>query len=247
VSGNLAVAPFNDVSLLAEELATANRILFQRGVVDGFGHVSVRHPQRPDRFLISRSVAPALVTASDIQELDLDANPVSPGNPPTYLEKFIHSEIYRARPDVAAVVHSHSPSIVPFSVVSGVPLRAMCHMSGFLGSDTPVFEIRTVAGRASDLLVRNRELGAALAKSLGSSSVVLMRGHGSTAVGSTLHQAVFRAVYTEVNARLQSEAMRLGPITYLTDEEGVATSKVNDTAIDRAWDLWARACKTSVL
>lgn len=246
-SGGVAVASSNDIEMVAQELATANRILFQRGVVDGFGHVSVRHPHHPDRFLISRSIAPALVTADDVQELDLDGNPLAPGTPPTYLEKYIHSEIYRARPDVGAVVHSHSPAILPFSVVSSVPLRPMCHMSGFLGSQTPVFEIRTVAGRGSDLLVRNRELGVALAKTLGSSAVVLMRGHGSTAVGRNLHQAVFRAVYTEVNARLQSEALRLGPVNYLTEEEAFATAASNDGAIDRAWDLWVRACRNGVV
>ncbi len=246
VAGGVAVDP-NQLEAVAQELATANHILFQRGVLDGFGHVSVRHPHRPDRFLIARSIAPALVAAADVQELDLDGNAVSAGSPPTYQEKYIHSEIYRARPDVGAVVHSHSPSILPFSVVSSVPLRAMCHMSGFLGAQTPVFEIRSVAGRGSDLLVRNPELGVALAKALGSNPVVLMRGHGSTAVGRNLRQAVFRAVYTEVNARLQAEAIRLGPVNYLTEEESLATTATNDGAIDRAWDLWVRASRNGVL
>lgn len=245
-AGGIAVAS-NQLETVVQDLATANRILFQRGVVDGFGHVSVRHPHHSDRFLIARSIAPALVTPEDIQELDLDGNAVTPGSPPTYQEKYIHSEIYRARADVGAVVHSHSPSILPFSVVSSVPLRAMCHMSGFLGLQTPVFEIRDAAGRGSDLLVRNRELGVALAKTLGANPVVLMRGHGSTAVGRNLRQAVFRAVYTEVNARLQSEALRLGPVNYLTEEEAVATAAANDSSIDRAWDLWVRASRNGVI
>jgi HCOMODA/2-hydroxy-3-carboxy-muconic semialdehyde decarboxylase len=226
------------------ELVDANHILFDQGVVDGFGHVSVRHPERRDRFLLARSMAPALVTEKDVLEYDLDGNPVVPGSPPAYLERFIHGEIYRKRGDVVSVVHSHSPSVVPFSVVTGTRLRPVCHMCGFLGAATPVFEIRDVAGPGSDLLIRDSRLGAALAQSLGQGAAVLMRGHGSTVVGGTLRQAVFRAVYTEVGARLQSEAMRLGPVTYLTEEEAVATAATNDAQIDRAWLLWLKAARS---
>jgi len=206
--------------------------------VDGFGHVSVRHGERPDRFLLARSMAPALVEASDLLTFDLDGNAV--GNDPRtpYLERFIHGEIYRARPDVMAVVHSHSPCVIPFGVASGTPLRAICHMSGFLGAAAPVFEIRDAAGPASDMLIRDRALGAALARSLGSNAVVLMRGHGSTVVGKSVRQAVFRAVYTEVNARLQAEALRLGPVNYLTGEEAANASAANDGQLNRAWELW---------
>jgi HCOMODA/2-hydroxy-3-carboxy-muconic semialdehyde decarboxylase len=220
-----------------EELVDANHILFQQGVLDGFGHVSARDQRRADRFLLARSMAPVLVSAADIMTFGLDGNPLDDERTP-YLERFIHSEIYRARPDVMAIVHSHSPCVIPFGVVSGVPLRAICHMSGFLRSATPVFEIRTAAGPASDLLIRDRKLGAALARSLAASAVVLMRGHGSTAVGASLRQAVFRAIYTEVNARLQSEALRLGPVTYLNDEEADLASATNDGQINRAWELW---------
>lgn len=222
------------------DLVVANHILFHQGVVDGFGHVSLRHPGRADRFLLSRSMAPALVEAGDILCFDLDAEPVTPEAPPAYLERFIHAEIYRARPDVMAVVHSHSPAVVPFGVVGGVPLRPVCHMCGFLGRGAPVFEIRDTAGDATDLLIRDRRLGAALARSLGSAAAVLMRGHGSTVVGASLRQAVFRAVYTEVGARLQSEALRLGAVTYLTEGEAAAASASNDGQIGRAWDLWRR-------
>lgn len=233
------------VSSAISELVDANHILFDQGVVDGFGHVSQRHPVRPDQFLLARSMAPALVTAQDVLAFDLDAAPIEAAGPTVYLERFIHSEIYRRRPDVVAVVHSHSPAVVPFSVVSGTRLRPVCHMCGFLGAETPVFEIRDVAGPGSDLLIRDARLGAALAQSLGHhGAAVLMRGHGSTVVGSTLRQAVFRAVYTEVGARLQSEAMRLGPVTYLTEEEAVATARTNDGQIDRAWLLWLKAARS---
>ena len=222
---------------LVDELVDANHILFHQGVVDGFGHVSARDPERADRFLLSRSMAPALVARADIVRFDQEGNAVRDSRP-AYLERFIHAEIYRARPDVMAVVHSHSPCVIPFGVASGTALRAICHMSGFLGPATPVFEIRSIAGRASDLLIRDRALGAALARSLGAHAVVLMRGHGSTTVGASVRQAVFRAIYAEVNARLQSEALRLGSVTYLTDAEATAASAANDGQINRAWELW---------
>jgi len=232
------------VSSTIRELVDANHILFDQGVVDGFGHVSVRHPPSPDRFLLARSMAPGLVTEKDILVFDLDGAPVEKGGPAAYLERFIHSEIYRKRPDVVAVIHSHSPSVVPFSAVPGTKLRPIFHMCGFLGAGTPVFEIRDFAGPSSDLLISDNRLGSALAQTLGSGPAVLMRGHGSTVVGSTLRQAVFRAVYTEVGARLQSEAMKLGPVTYLTEGEAIATTNTNNTQIDRAWFLWLKAARS---
>ena len=225
------------------ELVDANHILFDQGVVDGFGHVSVRHPARADRFLLARSMAPALVTERDVLEFDMEGAAVEEGGPAAYLERFIHSEIYRRRGDVHAVVHSHSPSVVPFGVVKAARLQPMFHMCGFLGGSTPVFEIRDFAGDGSDLLISNKQLGAALAQSLGRGPAVLMRGHGSTVVGSNLRQAVFRAVYTEVGARLQTEAMRLGPVTYLTEEETIATTNTIGTQIDRSWLLWLKAAE----
>jgi HCOMODA/2-hydroxy-3-carboxy-muconic semialdehyde decarboxylase len=227
-----------DATRAIDELVAANHILFDQGVVDGFGHVSVRHPASGDRFLLARSIAPALVTAADIMEFDLDANPLDAGGRALYLERFIHSEIYRARPDAGAVVHSHSPAVVPFSVARGVALRAVWHLGGILGEGCPVFEIREAAGPGTDLLIRNRALGAALAKSLGPGPVVLMRGHGCTVVGSTVRHAVFNAVYTELSAALQSEAMRLGAVTYLTREEAEAAAACNAAQIDRSWELW---------
>jgi ribulose-5-phosphate 4-epimerase/fuculose-1-phosphate aldolase len=222
---------------LVEELVAANRILFDQGVVDGYGHVSVRHDKRPDRFILSRSRSPGLVTTADLIEYDLDSNPVSDPRP-GYLERFIHGEIFRARPDVMAVIHSHAPSVIPFGIVEGVTLRPVFHMSGFLGTGAPVFEIRDVVGNGSDMLIRDRKLGVGLAKVLGAGSTVLMRGHGSTAAGLTLRQTVFRAIYTEVNARLQAEAMRLGKVNYLTQEEAAAAAAMNDANLNRTWDLW---------
>jgi HCOMODA/2-hydroxy-3-carboxy-muconic semialdehyde decarboxylase len=203
---------------LVEELVAANRILFRQGVVDGFGHVSVRDGRRGDRFLLARSMAPALVTAADVMTFDLAGEPVLPAGSAVYAERFIHSEIYRARADVHAVVHSHSPAVIPFGVVSSAPLRAIYHMGGFLGRSVPIFDIRSAAG-----------------------PVVLMRGHGATAVAGDLRQAVYRAIYTEMNARLQMEAMRLGPVVYLSDEEAENAAATNARQVDRAWELWKMA------
>jgi HCOMODA/2-hydroxy-3-carboxy-muconic semialdehyde decarboxylase len=226
---------------LVEDLVDANRILYHFGVVDGFGHVSARHPDDASRFLISRSMAPALVTAADLMAIHLDGRPVSENAPTAYLERFIHSEIYRARSDVVAIVHSHSAAVIPFGIVPGATLMPVSHMGGFIGEGAPVFEIRNTAGTNSDMLVRTPELGAALAQSLGGRNIVLMRGHGSTVVGFNLRQAVYRAVYAEVNARQQSEALKLGAPIYLTPGEAVESAKANDGQQDRAWNLWKRA------
>lgn len=223
---------------LADELVAANRILAKRGVVDGFGHVSVRDPADAGHFLIARSMAPALVSRDDLMRIDLDGVPGD--DRPAYLERFIHAAIYRMRDDVQAVVHSHSVSVIPFGVVAGVPLRPIYHMSGFLGRGAPVFEIRDACGDASDMLIRTLALGRALAESLGRESAVLMRGHGSTVVGGSLPQAVFRAVYLEVNAAVQMQALQLGPVNYLTPAEAAAAAASNDGQIGRTWALWRR-------
>ena len=228
---------------LLEDLVDANHILFNESVVDAFGHVSVRHDKQPDRFLLARNMAPALVRAKDIQQFDLDSNLTDDDSRRVYLERFIHGEIYRARPDVAAVVHSHSPSVVPFSAVEGAKFRPISHMCGFLGDGAARFEIREFAGDATDLLVRNGALGVALAKTLGNGNVVLMRGHGSTVVGPTLKHAVYRAIYTEVNARMLTEALRLGDVEYLSRSEALATMKTNEGQLERPWALWKAAAR----
>jgi HCOMODA/2-hydroxy-3-carboxy-muconic semialdehyde decarboxylase len=220
-----------------DDLVWANRILVNENVLDGFGHVSVRDPLQTDRFLIARSMAPALVTTADVLTCDLDGYVHDAQGRRTYMERFIHSEIYRARPDVLAVVHSHSPALIPFGV-TGARLRPICHMSSFLGSLTPVFEIRMAAGENTDMLVRNTELGRALADTLGPHQVALMRGHGGVAVGVSLPQAVFRAVYTESNARLQAQAMALGAVEYLSAGEAEAATETNNGQLERPWQLW---------
>lgn len=221
------------------DLVTANHILHSQSVVDGFGHVSARHPTHLDRFFLSRSRAPALVAANDIILFGHDGEPVDPSHPPIYLERFIHAAIYRARPDVHAVVHTHSKSVIPFGAVADVRLLPISHMAGFLGEGPPRFEIREFAGDETDLLIRDNRLGDALARVLGTAPVILMRGHGATSVGRDLQQAVFRAVYTEWNASIQAQAMALGRPIYMTKEEADAASDSNDKQISRAWDFWA--------
>jgi len=220
-----------------EDIVVGSRILADFGVVDGFGHVSARSPTNPNHFLMSRSLAPALVTADDIMEFDLDGNPVDARGRAVFLERFIHSEIYKARPDVMSVVHTHSPGVIPFSV-SKVPLRAMFHNPAFLAVGVPVWDIRKDFGETS-MLVANAALGKSLAETLGDKPVVLMRGHGDVAVGPTTKMAVFRAYYTDVNARLQAQALALGgEPNYLTPGEGVKADQTNFAVIDRIWNLW---------
>src|SRR5947209_3083480 len=181
------------------DLALANRILANEGVLDAYGHVSIRHPADPNRYLLSRSLAPALITAADIVEFDLDSKPVTPTQARLFTERFIHGSIYQARPDVKAIVHSHSPAVIPFGV-SDVPLKPVFHLGAFLYGGVPVFEISQFTDDG-EMLIRDARLGDALATSLGGKIVVLMRGHGNVVVGPTLQHAVFRAIYTEVTAR----------------------------------------------
>ena len=221
---------------LIDRLVYANRILYDQGIVDGLGHVSVRHPDQEDVFLLSCNRAPGMVKRQDIVCYDLDGNAVSETNERPSLERFIHSEIYRARPDVVAVVHSHSPSVIPFAITQN-PLKPVFHMSGFLGSGSAHFEIREAAGN-TDMLIRSAYLGEALAKSLGKHNCVLMRGHGSTVVGTSLEQVIYRAIYAEVNAKLQLAANGLGEISFLNEEEAKLSSDMNDGQIPRSWNLW---------
>lgn len=221
---------------LVENLVLANRILYDQGVVDGLGHASVRHDSAPGVFLLSCNRAPGMVRRRDIVCYDYDGNAVSETTERPYLERFIHAEIYRLRPDVRAVVHSHSPSVIPFGV-TGNRLRPVFHMAGFLGGGSAHFEIRD-AGGDTDMLIRNGALGQALARALGDCSCVLMRGHGSTVVGHSLEQAIYRAIYAEVNAKLQLAASGLGEITFLNEREARLSSDTNDGQIPRSWNLW---------
>jgi HCOMODA/2-hydroxy-3-carboxy-muconic semialdehyde decarboxylase len=225
------------LAAIKRELAIAGRVLVRQGVLDAFGHVSARDPLQPDRFLMPRRRPPALVEPDDILAFDFDGSPIEAEGPPVFLERFIHAAIYAARPDAMAVIHSHSPRAVAFSVTSA-PLRAVCHTCGFLGEGAPTFEIRDVAGDASDLLIRDLALGRALAEVLGPHALVLMRGHGSTCVGASIPHAVYRAVYAEINARIQLDAARLGQITYLTEAEAATAEATAPLQVERCWDLW---------
>jgi ribulose-5-phosphate 4-epimerase/fuculose-1-phosphate aldolase len=226
---------------LVDDLVAGNRILVDQGVLDGYGHVSARHDKDPTRFLMSRSIAPELVTAADVMEYDLDANPLDARGRASYLERFIHGAIYRARADVKAVVHNHSPSVIPFGTTT-VPLRPLYHMGAFLGGGVPVFDIKAAAGGPTDMLVRTLPLGHALAQALGGRPVALMRGHGAVVVGVDLRQAVFRSVYTEVNARLQTQAMSLsgGAVTYLDPDEAQMAEAAIGGTLNRPWELWKK-------
>jgi HCOMODA/2-hydroxy-3-carboxy-muconic semialdehyde decarboxylase len=218
-----------------DDLVAANRILAEHGVIDAYGHVSMRSPDNPKRFLLARAIAPETVQAEDILEYDLDASPLDPRGRDSVNERFIHSEIYRARPDVVSVVHTHSPSVIPFSV-TGVKMRALFHMASFIGEGLPNFEIRKVK-KGSDLLVRDSRLGKALAKTLAAKPAVLMRGHGSAVTGESLQRAVGRSIYMEMSARLQMQAMLLSKnITFLDAAEVKASWPVQD--YKRAWPLW---------
>ena len=225
-----------------EELVLAHRILANEGVLDAFGHASIRHPDNPEHFVIPRSLGPELVTQDDLQTFTVATNERVAGNPAApYAERAIHAAIYAARPDVLAVCHNHSPSIIPFGV-TGVPLRPIFHMAGLLGTQVPVWDPADEFGD-TDLLVRSLDQGRSLARTLGARRVVLMRGHGAAVAGASLREVVMACVYMEHNARLQLQALSLGqPIRYLSDGEIEATWgwQLSDFALARAWGSWAQ-------
>jgi ribulose-5-phosphate 4-epimerase/fuculose-1-phosphate aldolase len=251
VEGNAAAVEVADAleagaapaSQLIEDLVVANHILFDQGVVDAFGHISARHDANPNRFLLARNMAPGRVAADDIIEFTLDGDPVNASGRKVYLERFIHGEIYRRRPDVMAVVHSHSHSVVPLSVVKGMRLQAIFHMAGFVGQGAPVFEIRNAGGDSTDLLISSNHLGRALAECFDGNDIVLMRGHGSTVVGNSIRQSVYRAVYAELNARYQLQAMQLGEVTFLTEGESRTCVQNVEAQVQRPWDLWVEQAR----
>ncbi len=236
---NRAAVTAEDADRIAD-LVVANRILADQDVLDGYGHVSVRSAANPKHFFISVSRAPDLVSAADVCELHENSELLEqlPDGQRLYGERFIHGEIYRARPDVQCVVHTHSPGVIPFGV-SDVPLRAICHQAGFLRGPVPVFEIRATAGEDNGMLIQSNALGAAVARVLGDGPVVLMRGHGETVVAANLPQLVFRAIYTEVNARLVLDALKLGPSpNYLNAFELQRMGAHSDRFVDRPWESW---------
>jgi ribulose-5-phosphate 4-epimerase/fuculose-1-phosphate aldolase len=233
-----------------EDLALAYRILAAHGVVDAYGHVSLRTAANPHRYLLARAMAPELVTADDIVEFDLDSNPVKDPGASLYLERFIHGEVLKHRRDVNAVVHNHSPSVIPFGVTT-VPLRPLFNTGAFVGEGVPTFEIRDFQ-ESGDLLIKSPHLGHSLASVLGPKPAALMRGHGAVVVGDSLMLAVVRAVYLELSAKLQMQAMMIagpgGPIVYL-DEREVATINVRQSSANtwqRTWDLWCIKARAQI-
>jgi len=230
----------SDIDALKEELVTANRILAKERVLDSFGHVSLRHPEKPDSFLMSRARAPELVETADIMEFTLTGETIGakPGKP--YSERFIHAAIYEARPEVMSVVHNHSPSVIPFSV-TGKAMRPLMHMAAPIGSDIPKWDIRTHFGDRTNLLVTSMAMGRDLAACLGGRTVALMRGHGSVVVGRSLREAVFTSVYMEINADIQIKALAMGDVTYLSQGEidAITTARAGFTW-ERGWENWCR-------
>lgn len=222
------------VSAVLDDLVAANHILARKEVLDEYGHMSARDLAEPERFYMSRVSAPALVSAEGIAAFDLDGRAVGETGKRYHGERFIHSEIYRARPDVKAIVHCHAAALILFGA-TGAALRPVYHMAGFLGTGVPTFEIRDVAG-LSDMQVSSPPLGAALARSLGDHAVALMRGHGAVVVGASVKRAVYRAIYAVKNAQMQLDGSRLGEIAFLAPEEAAKFEAMLN--VDRAWALW---------
>ncbi len=217
------------------DLVAANRILAAHGVIDAYGHVSMRSPRNPGRYYVARAIAPETVQVEDLLEYDLDSRCIDEKGAESVRERFIHGEIYKARPDVMAVVHNHSPSVIPFGA-TGVPMRPIYHMAAFVGEGVPVFEIRDFE-KGTDLLVKSAFLGNALAKVLGAKPAALMRGHGATVVGENLPRAVGRSIYLEQSAQLQMQALLLSKnVTFLDDAEVKASNPVQN--YKRAWPMW---------
>ena len=224
---------------LLEELVTANRILAREGIVDSFGHISVRHPDKPQHFLLSRARAPDCIEADDIMEFTLDGTAVDARGRAPYLERFIHGAIFEARPDVHSVVHNHSPSVIPFSVTA-TKLKPLLHMCANIGHDVPVWDCHDKFGDTS-LLVENMEMGRDLARAMGAGRTILMRGHGATVLAPSIRHVVYVSIYLEVNAKLQMQAMAMGDIKFLTPGEvDKIIARTGPYSLNRAWENWCR-------
>jgi ribulose-5-phosphate 4-epimerase/fuculose-1-phosphate aldolase len=222
-----------------EELVTANRILAREGVVDAFGHASIRHPAFADRYILSRARAPECIEAEDLMEFSLEGEAIDARGRKPYAERFIHGAVYEARPDVQAVVHNHSPSVIPFGITR-TPLRPVMHMCASMGTEVPLWDSHASFGD-TNLLVTNMDMARDLAVALGSHAVALMRGHGCVVAGRSLREVVFNSVYLELNAQLQLQASTLGPITFLTDGEVAAILRTRGSfTYERAWERWCQ-------
>ena len=229
----------NRLDFVLEELVTANRILANEGIVDSFGHVSARHPDNPQHYLLSRARAPQLAEIGDIMEFTLDGTPVDPRGRAPYLERFIHGALYEARPNVMSVVHNHSESVIPFGV-TGKKIKPIFHMGASIGHDVPVWDSHDRFGDTA-LLVENMDMGRDLAKRIGAGGTALMRGHGATVAGKNIRHAVYISVYLEVNARLQKQAMDMGEVKFLTaGEVDKVSARTGSYGINRAWENWCR-------
>jgi HCOMODA/2-hydroxy-3-carboxy-muconic semialdehyde decarboxylase len=227
------------LDFILEELVTANRILANESIVDSFGHVSARHPDNPKHYLLSRARAPERIERADIVEYTLDGNAIDKNALAPYLERFIHGAIYESRPDVHAIVHNHSPSVIPFSV-TGKRLKPFLHMCAHIGHEVPTWDSRDKFGDTT-LLVGDMAMGRDLAQLLGGKPTTLMRGHGATVVGRSVRHAVFVSVYLEFGAKLQMQAMMLGEIKFLSrGEVDQIVDRLNDYTLNRAWENWAR-------
>ncbi len=233
---------------IVRDLVIANRILAREDVVDAFGHISVRHPDDPNRYLLSRARSPELVTFDDIMEFTLKGEPLDRRGREIFAERAIHGALYEARPDVVSVVHNHSFDVIPFTV-TGTPIRPLLHTASRLGAEIPLWDIADNFGDATNLLVTTREQGHDLAKTLGGRVAALMRGHGCIVVGGSIRAAVISAVYLQINARLQADAMRMGSVRYLSAGEidSFTGRRVGDFHGGRAWEwLVARADCTNL-
>jgi HCOMODA/2-hydroxy-3-carboxy-muconic semialdehyde decarboxylase len=225
---------------LRRDLATAYRIVANEGILDAFGHISVRHPGNPNRYFLSRSRAPSLVQPDDILEYDLDSNPIVPPKERPYSERVIHGEIFKARPDVNVVCHHHAPSIMPFAI-TGVPLVPVFHLGASMGASAPVWDSRDEFGDTNLLVVKPEE-GASLARALGVASIVVMRRHGATVVGGSLRELVFRTIYSAKNAEHQMAAHVLGNVSPLTAGEAQMAFEIHRAPgpLARAYEYWVR-------
>jgi ribulose-5-phosphate 4-epimerase/fuculose-1-phosphate aldolase len=230
----------SDLETHLRDLVVANRILAHQNIVDHLGHVSIRHPERPDRFFLSRMRSPELVTREDIMEFDLDCNAVDRQGQAVYNERYIHGAIYGERSDVMAVVHNHAHEVLPFTITK-VKLRPVFHIAATIGKEVPVWDIHDRFGD-TDLLVRSLDQGKDLARCMAGGSTILMRGHGATIAEPTLYEAVRTALALQTNAKLQAAAMQMSDVTYLTEgeiRESAKMAKVPKNAA-RAWEYWSR-------
>ncbi len=239
MSLNGRIAAAQTTQEVIDDVVAASRILGQHGILDGYGHVSARHPEYPDRLLISRSRPAPLITAEDIIEVDLDGNGVDPNAPQTFEEVYIHAEIYRARPEVNAVVHSHSPTAIGFGI-SSVPIQAIHGLSAFILLGIPIWDYRSL-GIENGILVDNQERGRNLVETLADKPAVLMRNHGAAIVGTSMSQAVGRSIYLEQAAEVNLQARSLGGEVHYLELEGDAIAERAETDYDQAWELWRYA------